>query len=377
MNGRKQKIRLACVGDILFTDGPGSIATGRGLDALSNECKTLLVGCDLVFANLECTLGGTGKVPTEPRLVATEKQMGSLSEAGVQVVSIGNNHAFDCLDEGFHKTRSYLERSGIYWCGAGENLKEAMRPAILDVGGYRLAFLAVVDSSSEPYRFAGESASGVAPLDASLICGLIDTLRDQVDHIIVSPHWGRERFRVPSPQQIEQAHLFIDAGASMVVGHHPHVIQGLEIYMGAPIAYSLGNFLANNVYWSDGDFLNWDRPGRTGYILLVDLESDGVCDFQQVATYDDGITVHLDKSGYGGRRIRKANHFLGRGITPSAYNWEVFHVRIIRSILVHMKWSEMRKIRPRHFKKALSSGCEVAKVLIKQTSQHLLRKFSF
>ena len=99
----------------------------------------------------------------------------------------------------------------------------------------------------------------------------IQELRQHVDHVIVSLHWGEERFLIPSPVQVEQAHALADAGASMVLGHHPHVLQGLEVYRGVPIIYSLGNFVADEVHFTNGDAVRWDRVGQTGCILRADF----------------------------------------------------------------------------------------------------------
>ena len=187
--------------------------------------------------------------------------------------------------------------------GAGMNLDEAAAPAIVEAGGLRLAFLAAVDQRSGPYRFAAEDQWGVAPLDVDRLARQIRDLREQVHHVVVSVHWGEERFLIPSPVQIEQAHAIVDAGASIVLGHHPHVLQGLEFYRGAPIIYSLGNFIADDVYFSDGDAIRWNRTERTGCILLAELSESAVVNVRQVPTFDTGRLVELDR-----RRLWIAAH---------------------------------------------------------------------
>ena len=346
-------IRMAAVGDLLLTTRPGATTPGRGLKALSNEVREIFESCDVIFANLESTMPGPRTVTTEPRVVASEIQVRSLQDAQIDVVSLGNNHAFDCLEEGFHRMRSILDDLGINWFGAGDNLKEALRPAIMEVKGIKLAFVASVDKTSAPSHFADKTQMGVAPSGPQQICQVIQELRSQVDHVIVSPHWGEERFRIPSPEQIRKAHAFVDTGASMVLGHHPHVLQGMELYKGAPIAYSLGNFLANYVYWEDGDFLNWDRAGRTGCILLLKIDAQRIHSCRQILTFDDGATICLDKSRRGRRYLRKVNEMLASGITPKKYQRETFRVRKLWPIYSHLRWSELHRIRPAHFRKAL------------------------
>jgi len=192
------RIRFAAVGDILFTAGLDGAIPERGLEALSDGVRELFESCDIVFGNLECTLAGRETIPTEPLVVSSEKQIRSLQNTGIDVVTLGNNHTFDCLNEGFYRMGDVLADLRIPWCGAGLNIAEAFQPAIVKAHGVTLAFLGVVDKSSGQFRFAGESTSGVAPLDTGRVCRIIKDLRHEVDHVIVSPHWGEERFRVPS-----------------------------------------------------------------------------------------------------------------------------------------------------------------------------------
>ncbi len=99
----------------------------------------------------------------------------------------------------------------------------------------------------------------------------------------------------------------------MILGHHPHVMQGLETYRGAPVAYSLGNFLANNVYWRNGDYLTWNCFERTGVVLVIELSADRVLNIEQIPVFDDGVTISLDSCGRGGRYIERANRLLHQG----------------------------------------------------------------
>lgn len=346
-------IRLAAVGDLLLTTRPGSALPGRGLEALSEEIRQLFADCDLVLANLECTLPSGDLVASEPRVLADESQLRGLPSAGIQAVTLGNNHAFDAGDAGFHRLTTLLDETGIAWCGAGRDLAEAEQPLLINVKDLRLALLPAVAGSSGMYHFAAATSSGVAPLDTDALCRRIATLRREVDHVILAPHWGEERFRFPSPTQIDQARAFIEAGASLVLGHHPHVVQGLEFYRQAPIAYSLGNFLANEVYWDSGDLLTWNRFERTGFILLAELDATGVHAVQQIPVFDDGTHLAIDTSGQGERYLQRANDYLQAGITPLRYRRETFRVRTLLPILGQLRWEKLRRLRPSHLGKAL------------------------
>lgn len=346
-------IRLAAVGDLLLTTRPGSALPGRGMEALSEEIRQLFADCDLVLANLECTLPGSDPVASEPRVFAGEAQLRGLPAAGITAVTLGNNHAFDGGDDGFSRLTGALDTLGIAWCGAGINRDEAQRPLILNIKGIRIAILPAVAGSSGMYRFATETSSGVAPLDTDALCRRVAALRREVDHVILTPHWGEERFRFPSPTQVEQARAFIEAGASLVLSHHPHVVQGLEFHRQAPIAYSLGNFLANEVYWDNGDTLTWNRFERTGCILLVELDATGVRNVQQIPVFDDGTTIAIDTNGRGERYLERANRYLREGITPLRYRREAFRVRTLLPILGQLRWEKLRRLRPGHLGKAI------------------------
>ncbi|MDT8405486.1 CapA family protein [Sulfuriflexus sp.] len=347
---RRNSIRFAAVGDLLLADLPGGRA-GRGMESLSGDVRALFASCDLVFANLEATLPGERSVATEPVVLSTVAQIRSLAESGISLVTLGNNHVFDCLEEGFLNLAGALNEMGIPWFGAGQDLAEASRPAIIELNGLSIGFLGAVDKSSAPSAFASASAVGVAPLDISQICQSIRVLRKQVDHVVVSPHWGMERFRIPSPEQIEQARLMVEAGATMILGHHPHVLQGVETYRGALTAYSLGNFLANNVHWRDGDQLEWNRFERTGLILLAEFSADRVFNIEQIPVFDDGVCISIDKSGRGDRYLQKANLLLQKGITAKDFNRERFYIQTVKPIMAQLKWSKLKRIRPSHLGK--------------------------
>lgn len=340
-------IRLAAVGDLLLAAGPAATDPPREAAAIFADVRPLFHGTDLVVGNLECTLPGSGAtVPTEPRVVATEDLVRAVAAAGITTVSLANNHMLDCLADGFHRLRRLLDDLGITYFGAGDNLREAAAPAIVHVRGVRVGFLGAADPRTGPSGFAEPGVPGAAPLETANLVERIRRLRAEVDHVIVSLHWGEERLSIPSPAQIEQAHALAEAGASLVLGHHPHVLQGLEVYRGVPIIYSLGNFVACDVPYADGDRLIWNRTERTGCVLRVDLGPDGAQGVRQIATYDDGVRVGPDTSGFGDRRITCANRALAHGVTLGRYRREYFRVKTLRPALAHLRWSNLKRLSP-------------------------------
>lgn len=345
-------LRLAAVGDFLLTDGQGGAALGpERLDGV----RPFLDACDLVLGNLECTLpGDEGAVPTEPRVIATPESIRAALGRTFHVVTLANNHAFDCFASGFRRVKAVLDDLGVAHFGAGETLAEAEAPAVLDVRGTRVAFLGAVDERSGPTPFATADGAGVAPFDVARLAERIAAARADADHVVVSVHWGEERFLIPSPAQVDAARRLVEAGASLVVGHHPHVVQGLETCDGRPIAYSLGNFIANEVPFTGGDRVTWTRTGRTGAILTADLSAGGVAGAALVPTYDSGSRIEIERSGFGDRRIARASRALARGVTLGRYRREYFLVKTVRPALDYLRWSRLRRLRLRHIRKALA-----------------------
>jgi len=347
---QQQCIQIAAVGDLLLAGGPDA----RGdLTAQLGALRPLLAGSDIRFANLECTLAGKeGLVATEPRVISTPAMVRSIAAAGFDVVCLGNNHAFDALADGFHRLRELLAEMRIACFGAGDDLAEATAPLVLERPGGRVAMLAGVDESSGPSHLAGPGRFGVAPLDMDRLTGQIRELRDSVQHVVVSLHWGQERLTIPSPRQVDQARRLADAGADLILGHHPHVVQGMETIGHAAVIYSLGNFVANTVGFSDGDALRWNRRERTGCVLKVRLGTDGVQGLRQIATFDTGRAIRFNGVGHCHRRIVRRNRALNRPITSGRYRRRCFWTHSMLPILRHLQPGALVRLRWRNVRNA-------------------------
>jgi poly-gamma-glutamate synthesis protein (capsule biosynthesis protein) len=157
------------------------------------------------------------------------------------VLTLANNHMMDYGAQGLSETVTNLDRVKILHAGAGATLDEARRQALVTVKGKRVAFLAY--SLTYPAEFyAGSGHPGTAQGIAARVHDDIVRTRGGSDYVVVSFHWGAELVGMPKPYQQRAAHAAIDAGADLVLGHHPHVLQGIERYQGKTIIYSLGNF---------------------------------------------------------------------------------------------------------------------------------------
>ncbi len=200
---------------------------------------------DIAMVNLEAPLTrSTLRRPNKQfNFKADPNAVKVLTHGGIDIVNLANNHTMDYEEPGLVETLETLEKAGIHSVGAGRDLKEARRPEILEVKGQRIAYFGYYDAN---FHAAGEGTPGTNPLHdehQQRVAEDIRAIRDQVDWVIVNYHWGVELSEYPANWQIELAHATIDQGADLVVGHHPHVLQGAEIYNGRPIVYSLGNFI--------------------------------------------------------------------------------------------------------------------------------------
>ncbi len=154
---------------------------------------------------------------------------------------IANNHVFDYGPDGLFDTISYLDSAGIAHVGAGRNEREAYAPAVFAISGVKVGLLAFYGGGEAPG--ASGSKPGVARRELARIRRSISALRDRVGYLVVVLHWGTEKAILPDQGQQSLARSIIDAGADAVIGHHPHVLQGIEVYGKGVIAYSLGNFI--------------------------------------------------------------------------------------------------------------------------------------
>ncbi len=205
----------------------------------------ILKAADIAMVNLEnpMTKGG---VPTDKPFVfkAKPEYLNVLKNGGVDIVTLANNHIYDYRESGLVKTIAHLNDFGIKFVGAGRNIEEARRPVIFDVKGVKIAFFGYygLRRHSESHPATLDSA-GTAKRSLKYIRDDVKKIRPAVDLIIVNLHWGREKENFPEDDQIHFAHRVIDYGADLIVGHHPHVLQGIERYKNRTIAYSLGNFI--------------------------------------------------------------------------------------------------------------------------------------
>ena len=232
-----QRLTMLMVGDIMLDRHIFSIAKKSNNFSYPFERITpLLEGSDLAIANLEGTITANDSVAVDSgtlRFTFSPQFIPALAER-FQIFSLANNHALDFGKAGLSQTRIFLQEANISIFGDPQN-KAGVRSTIVSKNDFTIGLVGY---------------HALWKLDTEAIVSEIEKIKPQVHFVIIYPHWGIEYELSPSPVQIKEAHEFIDAGADVIIGSHPHVVQTIELYKNKPIFYSIGNFIFDQ-YWSE------------------------------------------------------------------------------------------------------------------------------
>ena len=258
-------MRLIFTGDMAFCRKVGE-------DILKNKYRlpeniiTKFHNADFSLVNLECPLSDSAKPAWNyfTTLKGPAKAINILKDLHVDVASLANNHIADYGKTGFEHTILLLNKHNIKWTGAGWTPEEARTPLIFEKTGQKIGILALAQPEISAAK-NGKWGAGVLKNDRAV--SQMEKLADQVDIAIAYLHFGVEFSSYCTPGQVKLSRQLIDAGAILVVGHHPHVVQGYEYYKNGFIAYSLGNFVFDM------------NPGkhkfsRLGLIIEADIEKN-------------------------------------------------------------------------------------------------------
>ena len=244
----KPEWELIFTGDVLLDDLPGRLMRQHGLTApIDGSLIDTLAAADWVGVNLEAPFSDRGE--REPHkdyaYRAPPEHVGLLQRMGVSYCALANNHTLDYGHEALFDTLDLLRERGVGFSGAGANLEDAKQPARFTLGDTDMAVFSACRHMPYMSWYANETRPGLLTTydPAELLAVLTET---EADLKIVFVHWGVEYESMPETYQKDLAHRYIDAGADLVIGSHPHVPQGFEIYQGKLIAYSLGNFIFPN-----------------------------------------------------------------------------------------------------------------------------------
>jgi poly-gamma-glutamate synthesis protein (capsule biosynthesis protein) len=284
----KQEVLISIAGDILLDRGVAEAVGQNGPAYPFGGITELFNRDDITVANLECPLtpGGSGALKEKKYVFKAEPaSAGYLKTAGFDALILANNHTMDYQSAGLSDTMETLESAGLLYAGAGYTEND-IKPCFIEKNGLRVGILAYSSLPPEGLIYDGGSAT-VAYARAGFLDGMRSDIASAAalcDFLLVYFHWGNEFRHTVSDAQIELAHAAADAGASAVIGTHPHVLQGREIYNGVPVYYSLGNFI-------------FDRqiPSGTGDALIVQLTvgQNGIVDINELPVVIDHCQPQL------------------------------------------------------------------------------------
>jgi len=266
-------VSLVLVGDCSFARGTANqiAAKGGDFDYPLREVASLLRSADLAVGNLECVIASESAEarPGSLRLRADPEAAGALRRAGFGLLSLANNHTFDYGADGLRQTADALQAVGLNMVGAGPNHDEARLPSFTWIKNVKIGWLSYTQIPDPPEDVTEREGWGRAWLEEAHFEAEIAAARAHCDVLIVQCHWGQEYWVTPYPTQVRLAGLAARTGASLVIGHHPHVSQPTIIIDGTPICYSLGNFL-------------FDQFGRSGFGVWVRLDKTGIVDVHRL-----------------------------------------------------------------------------------------------
>lgn len=286
------QVSFAVAGDVIPHEPvrAAAAAAGEGAvgwGALFSDASDVFKGADFGFVNLETPVAPAHSHGSKAFLFdAPIALIDALKANGIKIVSSANNHMMDQGWAGFAETREHLHERGLLFAGTGETAQQGWQPVIVEAHGIKVGWLGMTrwlnggrnpDKDDLPhvnfFPYPGES-DGAPGMDETGVLEAIKKARSQCDLLVVSIHWGTEYAPAPRPADVETAHKMLEAGATVIVGHHPHVLQPVETYRtqdgrNTVIFYSLGNFLSNQSRnYVDGLMPDTDGDPRDSMIGL-------------------------------------------------------------------------------------------------------------
>ena len=284
-------VTFTFAGDILFDPAYAVFATYRQRGSRIEECisedlLTEMRAADVMMVNNEFTYTNRGE-PTPDKTYtfrAPTDTVSVLFDMGVDIVSIANNHTFDYGEISLLDTLDTLEQAGMPYVGAGRNLEEAIRPIYYLAGDMKIAVISATQIERNDYpdtRGATEDSAGVFRcFQPDLLVETIERAKEECDFVILYIHWGTESTDQLDWSQTYQAPLYVEAGADIIIGDHPHCLQEIGYIDGVPIIYSLGNF------WFNSRTLD-------SCIVKLTLNEEGIESLQFVPCLQSGCSVSL------------------------------------------------------------------------------------
>lgn len=244
---KEDELVLSFVGDMMFDKSVAAYIKAKGEDYIFDGYRRHFESSDMVFGNLETVLSTKGEPVKDKQYTfrSSPKLLPYLKKYNFTMLGIANNHTLDYGRDAFTDTLKQLDENGISYAGGGLNKEEASGGVVVERKGLKIGFIAFSRVTPSVDWYAGRYRSGILggyKVHEAEVLEAVKSLEARSDILVVSLHWGKEGMLQMGEQESELAHLLIDSGADVIMGHHPHVVQKVELYNGKPIFYSLGNF---------------------------------------------------------------------------------------------------------------------------------------
>jgi poly-gamma-glutamate capsule biosynthesis protein CapA/YwtB (metallophosphatase superfamily) len=292
--GAPPAVRLMAVGDVMLGHAVADVITEEGAAHLFSPVAETIAASDVFILNLETPVTARANEADAFVFSASPETLAGIPRGRATVANLANNHVFDAGVEAFADTARHVREAGMHAVGAGMDLDEAGRVEVVESQGLRLGFVSFTYA-----RPARRGVPGCAPLDRGFVEARVRAAREQADVVVASFHAGIEYVQVPTRTNVALYRAAVEAGAALVLGHHPHMVQGLERWQGGLIAYSLGNFIFDYAddevraaryaqtaitYYGEAPLRADDLRTLDGMILDVRLGPAGVIDHAVIPT---------------------------------------------------------------------------------------------
>lgn len=244
---KEEELVLSFVGDMMFDKSVSGFIKSKGEDYVFQGYENYFKESDIVFGNLETSLSYRGEPIQDKEYIfrSSPKIIPFLKKHNFSALSIANNHVLDYGAAAFTDAMKVLKENGISYGGGGYNKQEASEGVVLEEKGLKIGFIAFTRVTPSVDWYAGAKKPGIIgayKVHEAEVLSAVKNLKSKCDLLVVSLHWGKEGSTTVRKEEAELAHSLVDSGADVIMGHHPHVVQGIEIYKDKPIFYSLGNF---------------------------------------------------------------------------------------------------------------------------------------
>ncbi|MGD8353627.1 MAG: CapA family protein [Pseudomonadota bacterium] len=270
--GSVPSMYVVLLGDFLPGASASEIISKRGYSYLFDGVRNQTRGMDTIFLNLETPLSRRGHALEKKTYTfrSSPDVAAVLRQERVFAVHLANNHILDFGVEALADTFSNLKRAGVAYAGAGQNWYEASLPALVNTPVGKVRFVAFSNTLPESY-WAKRDRPGTLYGSQKAVVTTLSRHRG-TGPLVASFHWGAELMTEPKEYQVDLARLAIDSGATLVVGHHPHVPQPIDVYNGVPILYSLGNFA----------FGSYSKRAPYGLMAIAEFDEGGRCTLLEI-----------------------------------------------------------------------------------------------